>query len=57
MTASDIVAIIGSLAAAVTLVINTYYSARAKNVAEETRDIAERHESLTIANIDSEEAE
>jgi hypothetical protein len=47
VTASDIIAVIGSLAAAITLIINTYYSAKAKSLAEETKNVATDTNALT----------
>lgn len=48
-TASDYVAVIGALAAAITLVINTWYSAKAKSVVEDTNRLTRRHEKTTAA--------
>ena len=40
MDSSDIVAIIGSIAAAITLIINTWFSVQAKTISQETKDVA-----------------
>lgn len=56
MTATDVIAIIGSLAAGITLIINTWFSAQAKNISADTNMRAKRHEAKINNIVDTVDA-